>query len=139
MELVLYFGGWVEGPNKLTDRTDGGWVQSTFGAKAEQIKLEALCAAKHITLKYNFIKCLNFASVFAITSFARLRCYKQVAVQGLAVRFLPKNIGQLDILYRTFHDKNSSFYQICLDTHLNTPLELELFTFKFGLFVSSGI
>ena len=28
---------WRVGPNKLTDRTDGGWVQSTFGAKAEQI------------------------------------------------------------------------------------------------------
>ena len=80
----------------------------------------------------------QFLQLHKIT-FARLRCYKQVAVQGLAVRFLPKNIGQLDILYRTFHDKNSSFYQICLDTHLNTPLELELFTFKFGLFVSSGI
>ena len=37
MELVHYFGGWVEGPSKQTDRTDGVWVQSTFGAKAEQI------------------------------------------------------------------------------------------------------
>ena len=37
MDLVHYFGGWVEGPSKQTDRTDGGWVQSTFGAKAEQI------------------------------------------------------------------------------------------------------
>ena len=36
MELVLYFGGWVEGPRKQTNGTDGGWVQSTFGAKAEQ-------------------------------------------------------------------------------------------------------
>ena len=24
------FGGWVEGPSKQTDRTDGEWVQSTF-------------------------------------------------------------------------------------------------------------
>ena len=39
MELVHYFGGWVEGASKQTDRTDGGWVQSTFGAKAEQIRL----------------------------------------------------------------------------------------------------
>ena len=36
VKLVHYFGGWVEGPSKQTDRTDGGWVQSTFGAKAEQ-------------------------------------------------------------------------------------------------------
>ena len=36
MELVHYFGGWVECPSKQTDRTDGGWVQSTFGAKAEE-------------------------------------------------------------------------------------------------------
>ena len=36
VELVNYFGGWVEGPSKQTDRTDGEWVQSTFGAKAEQ-------------------------------------------------------------------------------------------------------
>ena len=42
VELVHYFRGWVEGPSKQTDRTDGGWVQSTFGAKAEQIKLAAL-------------------------------------------------------------------------------------------------
>ena len=28
-----YFGGWVEGPSKQADRTDGGWVQSTMGAK----------------------------------------------------------------------------------------------------------
>ena len=27
-----------EGPSKQTDRTDGGWVQSTVGAKTEQIK-----------------------------------------------------------------------------------------------------
>ena len=33
MELVHYFGGWVEGPSKQTDGTDGGWVQSTFGAE----------------------------------------------------------------------------------------------------------
>ena len=33
MELVHYFGGWLEGPSKQTDRTDGGWVQSTFGAR----------------------------------------------------------------------------------------------------------
>ena len=38
VELVHYFGGWVEGPNKQTDRTDGGWVQCNFGAKAEQKK-----------------------------------------------------------------------------------------------------
>ena len=38
MELVHYFGVWVEGASKQTDRTDGGWVQSTFGAKAEEIK-----------------------------------------------------------------------------------------------------
>ena len=38
VELVYYFGGWVEGPSKQTGRTDGGWVQSTIGAKAEQIK-----------------------------------------------------------------------------------------------------
>ena len=37
VELVHYFGGRVEGPSKQTERTDGGWVQSTFGAKAEQI------------------------------------------------------------------------------------------------------
>ena len=37
VELVHYFGGLVEGPSKQTDRTDGGWVQITFGAKAEQI------------------------------------------------------------------------------------------------------
>ena len=37
MELVHYFGGWVEGPSKQTDRADGGWVQCTFGAKAEQL------------------------------------------------------------------------------------------------------
>ena len=37
LELVHYFGGWVEGPSEQTDRTDGGWVPSTFGAKAEQI------------------------------------------------------------------------------------------------------
>ena len=36
VELVHYFGGWVEGPSKQTDRTDGGWVQSTFGAKASR-------------------------------------------------------------------------------------------------------
>ena len=39
VELVHYFGGWVEGPRKQTDRTDGGWVQSIFGAKTEQINL----------------------------------------------------------------------------------------------------
>ena len=38
LELVHYFGGWVEGPKKQTDRTNSGWVQSTFGAKAEQIR-----------------------------------------------------------------------------------------------------
>ena len=48
VELVHYFGGWVEDPSKQTDRTDGGWVQSTFGAKAEQIKLAMLCATKHL-------------------------------------------------------------------------------------------
>ena len=37
VELVHYFGGWVECPSKQTDWTDGGWMQSTFGAKAEQI------------------------------------------------------------------------------------------------------
>ena len=26
VELVHYFGGWVEGPSKQTDRTDGGWI-----------------------------------------------------------------------------------------------------------------
>ena len=36
MELINYFGGWLEGPSKQTDRTDGEWVQSNFGAKAEQ-------------------------------------------------------------------------------------------------------
>ena len=30
VELVHYFGGWVECPSKQTDRTDGGWVQSSF-------------------------------------------------------------------------------------------------------------
>ena len=39
MELVHYFGGWVEGPSKQTDRTDRGWLQNTFGAKAEQKNL----------------------------------------------------------------------------------------------------
>ena len=48
MELVHYFGGWVFGPIKQTDMTDGGWVQSTFGAKTVQIKLGALRAAKHL-------------------------------------------------------------------------------------------
>ena len=48
MELVHYFGGWVEGASKQTDMTDGGWVQSTFGAKTVQIKLGALRAAKHL-------------------------------------------------------------------------------------------
>ena len=38
VELVNYFGGWIEGASKQTDRAVGGWVQSTFGAKAEQIK-----------------------------------------------------------------------------------------------------
>ena len=33
VELVHYFGGWVEGPSKKTDRTDGGWAHSTLGAK----------------------------------------------------------------------------------------------------------
>ena len=33
VELVHYFGGWVESPRKQTDRTDGGLVQSTFDAK----------------------------------------------------------------------------------------------------------
>ena len=41
MELGHYFGGWVGGPSKQANRTDGGWVQSTFSAKAEQIKLAA--------------------------------------------------------------------------------------------------
>ena len=48
VELIHYFGGWVEGPSKQTDRTDGGWVQSSLGAKPEQIKLAALRAAKHL-------------------------------------------------------------------------------------------
>ena len=39
MELGHYFGGWVESPSKQTDRTEGGWVQSTFGAKVELISL----------------------------------------------------------------------------------------------------
>ena len=47
MKLVNYFGGWVEGPSKQTDRTDGGWVQSNFGAKAEQIKV--LCSTGNKT------------------------------------------------------------------------------------------
>ena len=38
-ELVHYFGGWVEGASKQTNRTNGGWVKSTFGAKAEQISV----------------------------------------------------------------------------------------------------
>ena len=33
----IYFGGWVKGPSKQTERTNGGWVQSAFGAKDEQI------------------------------------------------------------------------------------------------------
>ena len=48
MEVVQYSGGWVKGPSKRTDRTEGGWVQSTFGATAEKIKLAALRAAKHL-------------------------------------------------------------------------------------------
>ena len=40
VERVHYFGGWVEGSSKQTDRTDGGWVQSTYGGKAEQINEE---------------------------------------------------------------------------------------------------
>ena len=43
MELFFYFGGGVEGASKQTDRTDSGWVQSTFGAKAGQIKLARRC------------------------------------------------------------------------------------------------
>ena len=54
VELVHYFGGWVKGPSKQTDRTDGGWVQSTFGAKAEQIKLVVLHAAKHLNLSKGY-------------------------------------------------------------------------------------
>ena len=45
VELVHYFGGWVEGASKQTNWTDGGWVQRTFGAKALQTKLAALRAA----------------------------------------------------------------------------------------------
>ena len=37
VELVHYVGGWVEGASKQRDLTNGGWVQSIFGAKAEQI------------------------------------------------------------------------------------------------------
>ena len=37
MELVHYFRVWLEGAGKQTDRTDGLRVQSTFGAKAEQV------------------------------------------------------------------------------------------------------
>ena len=48
VELVHYFGGWVECPSKQRDRTDGGLVQSTFGAKAEQIELAFLCTAIHL-------------------------------------------------------------------------------------------
>ena len=48
VELVHYFGGLVEGPSKRTDRPYGGWVHSTFGAKTEQTKLVALCAAKRL-------------------------------------------------------------------------------------------
>ena len=36
--FIILEGGWVEGPSKQTERTDCGWVQSTFGAKAEQIR-----------------------------------------------------------------------------------------------------
>ena len=43
VELVHYFGGWIEGLSKQTDRTDGGWVQSTFGAKAEQKFYYLMC------------------------------------------------------------------------------------------------
>ena len=39
VELVHYFGRWVEGQSKQTDRTDGACEQSTFGAKAEQIRV----------------------------------------------------------------------------------------------------
>ena len=53
LELVHYFGGWVEGPaNRQTGLMVGGCkvplVPSTFGAKAEQIELAALHAAKHL-------------------------------------------------------------------------------------------
>ena len=48
VELVHYFGGWVEVANKQTDRTDDGWVQSTFGAKAEQlIYLHSIHKSEH--------------------------------------------------------------------------------------------
>ena len=48
VELAHYFGEWSEGASKQTNRTDGGWVKSTFGAKAELVKLVALRAAKHL-------------------------------------------------------------------------------------------
>ena len=55
MELVHCFGGWVEYLSKQRDRTDGGFVQSTFGAKAEQIGLAALRAA------IDLLKCVKQA------------------------------------------------------------------------------
>ena len=30
VELVDYFGGWVEGQSKQTDRTDGGWCYVVY-------------------------------------------------------------------------------------------------------------
>ena len=54
VELVHYFGGWVEGPSKQKDRTDGGWVQSTLGAKAEQIKI-AGASRRQTPVKYTDI------------------------------------------------------------------------------------
>ena len=43
LELVNYFEGWVKGPSKQTDRTDDGWMQSTFGAKAENTAPQNTC------------------------------------------------------------------------------------------------
>ena len=51
MEMVHYFGGWIEVASKQTDRTNGGWVQSNFGAKAEQIKLNGRFVGKTSLMK----------------------------------------------------------------------------------------
>ena len=52
MELVYYFRGWVEVASKQTDRTDGGWLQSIFGAKHEQIGQQVAIGCKKNLFQY---------------------------------------------------------------------------------------
>ena len=53
VEQVHYFGEWVEVPSKQTDRTVGGWVQTTFSAKAEQIRRNVLRFRGKLNVKLN--------------------------------------------------------------------------------------